>query len=84
MQMQRWSKKKTQFPLLALIFVVFIVLSILHYERSILQIQEDQDYAHNRHHHQQEEASFTFVKPNLARFQTRVPGKQMAFSFSLA
>ncbi|PON94340.1 Trichome birefringence-like family [Trema orientale] len=67
----RWSKKKTQFPLLALLFLVFIVLSILHYERSILQIQEDQDHVHNDHHHQQ--SPFIFVKPNLSRLQSRAP-----------
>ncbi|KAF8364656.1 hypothetical protein HHK36_018616 [Tetracentron sinense] len=41
--MQRWSKKKNHFPLLAFLFSVFIVASILYNERNIQQIHENNE-----------------------------------------
>ncbi|KAL5550740.1 hypothetical protein UlMin_000916 [Ulmus minor] len=64
--MQRWNRKKTHYHLLALLFLLFIIVTILHNERSILQIQENPDHVH---HHQ--ESSFTYVKPNLVLLQNR-------------
>lgn len=60
--MQRCNRKKTHFPLLAIIFLVFIVYTILHNERRIQQIQENPDHALLNHHHQ--EASAIYVDPN--------------------
>jgi hypothetical protein len=57
--MQRWSRKKTHFPLLVVLLLVFIVFTVLYSERSIQRIQENPDHVH---HHQ--EASVTYVKPN--------------------
>lgn len=57
--MQRWSRKKTHFPLLVVFLLVFIVFTVLYNERSIQQIQVNPDHVH---HHQ--EASVTYVKPN--------------------
>lgn len=58
--MQRWSRKKTHFPLLALALLVFIVCSILYNERNIQQIHEDSD-----HDHHEQEVPIKYVKPNL-------------------
>ncbi|XP_043710570.1 protein trichome birefringence-like 35 [Telopea speciosissima] len=41
--MQRWSRRRTHFPLLALFFSVFILASILYNERNIGQIHESKD-----------------------------------------
>lgn len=68
--MQRWNRKKTHFPLLALFFLLFIVLTILHNERRILKIQQD----HPDHVHHHREAPITYVKPNLLSFGNRAPG----------
>ncbi|KAB1224489.1 Protein trichome birefringence-like 35 [Morella rubra] len=57
--MQRWSRKKTHFPLLVILLLAFIVFTVLHNERTILQIHEGEDHVH---HHR--EASVTYVKPN--------------------
>lgn len=38
--MQRWQKKKTQFPVLALVFAIFILCSIFYNERYIHQIHQ--------------------------------------------
>ncbi|KAL2500428.1 Protein trichome birefringence-like 35 [Forsythia ovata] len=51
--MQRWQKKKKQLPVLALIFFVFIVFSILYNECNIRQIHEEQSGKDdNNHSHQ--------------------------------
>ncbi|XP_059668071.1 protein trichome birefringence-like 35 isoform X2 [Cornus florida] len=42
--MQRWPKKKTQFPLIALVFFVFIGSSILYNELNISQIHQNQTH----------------------------------------
>lgn len=68
--MQRWNRKKTHFPLLVFLFVVLIVLSILHNERSVLQIQEDTNHDLNY----QETSSITFVKPNIVSSKNQIPG----------
>ncbi|KAK2647436.1 hypothetical protein Ddye_014925 [Dipteronia dyeriana] len=60
--MQRWNKKRTHFPLLVLILLVFIVCSILYIESSIRQIHEDSD--HVRH---DQEVPISHVKPNLPK-----------------
>ena len=57
--MLRWNRKKTHFPLIAILSLVFIVFTILYNERSIRQIQENPDHVL---HHQQ--APVTFVKAN--------------------
>ncbi|KAL4606347.1 hypothetical protein ACB092_09G096600 [Castanea dentata] len=57
--MLRWNRKKTHFPLIAFLSLVFIVITILHNEHSIRQIQENPDHAL---HHQ--EAPVTFVEAN--------------------
>ncbi|KAF3448042.1 hypothetical protein FNV43_RR08750 [Rhamnella rubrinervis] len=69
MMQQRWNRKRTHFPLLALFFVLFIVFTILHNERRILRIQQD----HPDHLHQHREASITYVKPNLLTYENRAP-----------
>ncbi|KAJ0028620.1 hypothetical protein Pint_34946 [Pistacia integerrima] len=58
--MQRWNRKKTHFPLLALALLVFIVCSILYNERSIQQIHEDSDHVHH-----DQEVPIKYVQPNL-------------------
>ncbi|KAK3227397.1 hypothetical protein Dsin_007259 [Dipteronia sinensis] len=60
--MQRWNKKRTHFPLLVLILLVFIVCSILYIESSIRQIHEDSD--HVRH---DQEVPISHEKPNLPK-----------------
>ncbi|KAL0450973.1 UNVERIFIED_CONTAM: protein trichome birefringence-like 35 [Sesamum latifolium] len=40
--MQRWQKRKTHFPLIALLFFVFIAFSILYSESNIRGIHQDQ------------------------------------------
>lgn len=50
--MQRWNKKKPPFPLLAIIFCVFIVISILYNVQHIQEIHENQVDNHRYHHHQ--------------------------------
>lgn len=57
--MLRWNRKKTHFPLIAILSLVFIVITILHNEHSIRQIQENPD--HLLHH---QDAPVTFVKAN--------------------
>jgi hypothetical protein len=57
--MQRWNRKKTHFPLLVVLLLVFIVFTVLYNESNIQRIQENPDHVH---HHQ--EASVTYVKPN--------------------
>lgn len=70
--MQRWNsqRKKTHFPLLALFFIIFIVVTILHNERSILQIQED----NADHVHDHQGTPITYVKPNLLSHENRARG----------
>ncbi|KAJ7950040.1 Trichome birefringence-like family [Quillaja saponaria] len=58
--MQKWNRKKAHFPLLAIFVLVFIVFTIIHNERSIQQIHENPDHVHNK-----QEASITYVEPNL-------------------
>ncbi|KAH7514692.1 hypothetical protein FEM48_Zijuj11G0116800 [Ziziphus jujuba var. spinosa] len=67
--MQRWNsqRKKTHFPLLTLFFILFIVVTILHHERSILQIQED----NSGHAHDHQRTPITYVKPNLLNHGNR-------------
>ncbi|KAL5742459.1 hypothetical protein ACOSP7_029191 [Xanthoceras sorbifolium] len=60
--MQRWNKKRTHFPLLALLLIVFIVCSILYNESSIQRIHEDPN--HVRH---DQEVPIFYVKPNLPK-----------------
>ncbi|XP_041023843.1 protein trichome birefringence-like 35 [Juglans microcarpa x Juglans regia] len=57
--MQRWSRKKSHFPLLVILLLIFIVFTVLYNERSIQQIHEEPDRVHHR-----QEASITYVKPN--------------------
>ncbi|ONI03815.1 hypothetical protein PRUPE_6G284200 [Prunus persica] len=65
--MQRWNRKKTQFPVLVFLLFLFIVFSNLHSENSILQIQDGHDRA-PRH-----QDSITYVKPNLFSRQNHGP-----------
>ncbi|XP_042943562.1 protein trichome birefringence-like 35 isoform X2 [Carya illinoinensis] len=57
--MQRWSRKKTHFPLLVILLLIFIVFTVLYNELSIQQIHEEPDPVHHR-----QETSITYVKPN--------------------
>lgn len=66
--MQRWNRKKTQFPVLVFLLFLFIVFSNLHSENSILQIQDGHDRS-PRH-----QDSITYVKPNLFSRQNHGPG----------
>ncbi|KAL3753531.1 hypothetical protein ACJRO7_000867 [Eucalyptus globulus] len=60
--MHRWNRKKNQFPLLVLVFLGFIVCSILYNESSIRQINHDPDRVPRK------QPEVTFVRPNqLAR-----------------
>ncbi|GMI64928.1 hypothetical protein HRI_000162100 [Hibiscus trionum] len=58
----RWSRKKPHFPLLALLFLVFITSSILYNEFRIQQIHRSPDHGSAS---STQRTSFTFVKPNL-------------------
>ncbi|KGN54409.1 protein trichome birefringence-like 35 [Cucumis sativus] len=60
MMQQRWNRRKTHLHLLGLLFVFFIVLTILHSEHSIQQIHENPDPEAHR-----QDASLSFVKPNV-------------------
>lgn len=70
MMQQRWNRKRTHLPLLAVFFLLFLVFTILHNERRILRIQQD----HPDHVHRHQEASITYVKPNLLTYENRAPG----------
>lgn len=65
--MKLWNKKKTHFPLLVFVFSLFLVFSILHNERNILQIQENPDRA-TRH-----QIPVTYVKPNRLSHHNHAP-----------
>ncbi|MBA0588184.1 hypothetical protein Gorai_001297 [Gossypium raimondii] len=58
----RWSRKKSHFPLLAVLLLAFITCSILYNEFSIQQIHESPDHGSTPTSPQ---TSFTYVKPNL-------------------
>ncbi|KAL1153699.1 hypothetical protein V6Z11_A09G194200 [Gossypium hirsutum] len=58
----RWSRKKSHFPLLAVLLLAFITCSILYNEFSIQQIHESPDHGSTPTTPQ---TSFTYVKPNL-------------------
>lgn len=75
--MQRWNRRKTHLHLLALLFLLFIVLTILHNEHSIRQIQETPDPESRR-----QEASISYVKPNVLSHRNGVPG-MLIFTFFL-
>lgn len=45
--MQKWQKKKAQFPVLAFVFLIFILCSIFYNERYIHQIH--QENSNNNH-----------------------------------
>ncbi|KAL6146257.1 hypothetical protein ACLB2K_056940 [Fragaria x ananassa] len=64
--MKLWNRKKPHFPLLVFFFSLFLVFSILHNERSILQIQDHPDHA-PRH-----QIPVTYVKPNRLTHQNHV------------
>ncbi|KAL6133012.1 hypothetical protein ACLB2K_065249 [Fragaria x ananassa] len=64
--MKLWNRKKPHFPLLVFVFSLFLVFSILHNERSILQIQDHPDHA-PRH-----QILVTYVKPNRLTRQNHV------------
>ncbi|KAE8099122.1 hypothetical protein FH972_017127 [Carpinus fangiana] len=68
----RWNRKKTHFPLLVVLLLVFIVFTVLYNESNIQRIQENPDHVH---HHQ--EASVTYVKPNRLN-----PGQEVLDRFS--
>ncbi|GAV76882.1 PC-Esterase domain-containing protein/PMR5N domain-containing protein [Cephalotus follicularis] len=63
--MQRCNRRKTHFPLLAFLFLAFILFSIFYNERSIQRIHQDQDRV--------PKSSFTYIKPNLPRHPKRAP-----------
>lgn len=71
--MKLWNRKKIHFPLLVFVFSLFLVFSILHNERSILQIQENPDRA-TRH-----QIPVTYVKPNRLSHQNHAPGIYASF-----
>lgn len=58
--MQRWQKKRTQFPLIATIFLIFILCSILYNERYIQQIHQNQ----NRNDIHNDDEKIPLFKPN--------------------
>ncbi|GLT66132.1 hypothetical protein SLA2020_385190 [Shorea laevis] len=65
--MQRWNRKKPHFPILILLFILFIVFTILYNELNIQQINEDPDPVSRN-----QRASITYVKPNLAKRASEV------------
>lgn len=69
MMQQRWNRRKTHLHLLGLLFVFFIVLTILHSEHSIQQIHENPDPEAHR-----QDASLSFVKPNVLISRNGAPG----------
>lgn len=56
--MQKWPKKKTQYPLIALVFFIFIVFSILYNEIYIHEIQSK----NSTHHTDDDDDSSTLAK----------------------
>ncbi|KAA3455002.1 protein trichome birefringence-like 35 [Gossypium australe] len=70
----RWSRKKSHFPLLAVLLLAFITCSILYNEFSIQQIHESPDHGST---HTTPQTSFTYVKPNLPN-----GASGMSFSFN--
>ncbi|KAL6534436.1 Protein trichome birefringence-like 35 [Orobanche hederae] len=57
--MQRWQKKKTHFPLIALTFFVFIAFTILYNESNIHGIHtDDDDDEHDQHRSTVQDGSF--------------------------
>ncbi|KAM7526531.1 hypothetical protein LguiA_016433 [Lonicera macranthoides] len=50
--MQKWNKKRNQFPVIALVFFIFIVASILYSERHIQLIHQNQQPPQTHNHHQ--------------------------------
>ncbi|KAG4152640.1 hypothetical protein ERO13_D04G135100v2 [Gossypium hirsutum] len=60
----KWSRKKRHFPLLAVLFLVFLACSVIYIEFSIQQIHQSPDHVL---HSQRQTSSFTYVKPNLPK-----------------
>lgn len=67
--MQRWSRKRSHFPLAAFVLLVFLACSVLYNETSIPQIHEHPDHVSRKH-----ETTVTYIKPNLASYSKRAPG----------
>ncbi|KAJ9180520.1 hypothetical protein P3X46_008751 [Hevea brasiliensis] len=66
--MQRWSRKRSHFPLAAFVLLVFIACSILYNESSIQHIHE-----HSDHVSRKPETTAAYIKPNLPTHSTRAP-----------
>ncbi|XP_021649112.2 protein trichome birefringence-like 35 isoform X2 [Hevea brasiliensis] len=66
--MQRWSRKKSHFPLAVFVLLVFITCSILYNETSIKQIHEHPDHLPRK-----PQTTVTYIEPNLVTHSTRVP-----------
>ncbi|KAJ6778052.1 PROTEIN TRICHOME BIREFRINGENCE-LIKE 35 [Salix koriyanagi] len=70
--MQRWNRKKSHFPIVALILLGVVVCSILHNESSIQQIHEE-DPSNQGPKHQQHASTVTYVVPNLGSHSNLAP-----------
>ncbi|XP_030541865.1 protein trichome birefringence-like 35 [Rhodamnia argentea] len=72
--MHRWSRKKSPFPLVALVSLGFIVCTILYHESSIRQIYRDPDQV------PQKQPKITYVRPNQSARRSKAPGVLDRFS----
>ncbi|KAB5520080.1 hypothetical protein DKX38_024399 [Salix brachista] len=70
--MQRWNRKKSHFPIVALILLGVVVCSILYNESSIQQIHEE-DQSNQGPKHQQHASTVTYVVPNLGSHSNLAP-----------